>query len=106
MDWSSTMEGLTVAMFVSILMSVALEWLPKLRDWWEALPSQKKQHVIALLVFLTSVGVTYGQCYFRNVCVEDFDSFLTQAFITFVLALAGQQGFHSVLKRNVVPPSS
>lgn len=94
---------LTPALIVAAVLSILLEWFPKLSDWWHALTPARRAGINALLVALVSVGSVYGGCkVWGSTCPADMWAAVWEIVVTALLAAAGNQAVHGMTKREVL----
>lgn len=97
---TETIENVSTAALVAVVVSLLLEWFPKLNTWWEQFTASQKRGMMALAVALISIGVTGVNCAAYQVCPADWIVAVRDVFLAFVAAAAGSQGVYSLLKRS------
>ncbi len=94
-----TIENVSIAALVAVVVSLLLEWFPGLNTWWEKFTAAQKRGMMAAAVALISIGVAGVNCAAYQVCPADWLVFVRDVFLVFVAAAAGQQGVYALLKR-------
>lgn len=94
-----TIENVSVAALVAVIVSLLLEWFPLLNVWWEKFTAAQKRGMMAGAVALISIGVAGVNCAAYQVCPADWLVFVRDVIFVFVAAAAGQQGVYALLKR-------
>jgi hypothetical protein len=93
---------LTPAVLAAAVLSVVLEWVPRVASWWHALTPAKRAAINAMLVALISVVSVLGNCYWwGEVCPADLWAAIAEVLLTALLAAAGNQAVHAMTKREV-----
>lgn len=90
------------AVLAAAILSILLEWLPKLSDWWHALTPARRAGINALLVALISVVAVVGNCYlWGDVCPANVWDAVGDILIVALLAAAGNQAVHAMTRREL-----
>lgn len=98
-DWTS----ITPAVIAAAILSIVLEWFPKVADWFAALSAAKKTTINALLVAVISGGAVIGNCLaWNSVCPENPWSVAGEILVVLLLAAAGNQAVHAMTRREVL----
>lgn len=93
-------ENLSIAAIVATIVSLALEWFPGLRVWWDGFTEAQKRGIMAGAVALVSVVTVVGNCYvWGGTCPANWGAWLTEVLLTFLAAAAVNQGVHRLTKR-------
>jgi hypothetical protein len=93
-------ENASIAAIVATVISLLLEWFPRVRTWWEKFTSPQKQGMMAGVVALISLAVVGVNCARGLSCPADWWAVLANIFLTFLAAAAVQQGVHQLTKRR------
>jgi hypothetical protein len=91
---------MTTVTLVSVLLSLALEWFPGLKDWWEPLTEGQKRGLIAAAVAVFSLAGLGINCGYYDVCPTDWLAAVKEVALTFVVAAAGVSGVYVLAKRT------
>lgn len=92
-----TIADVTPIILVGALLALLFEWVPGFRDRWDPLSSMKKQGLMALMLFIVSLGLLWYQCRFNAVCPEvGWQTTIESLVITFFLAAAANQTTHAL----------
>lgn len=94
-----TVQNVSIAALLAVIVSMLLEWFPWLSTWWEQFTAAQKRGMMAGAVALISIGVAGVKCAAYQVCPADWIALVRDVFLVFVAAAAGQQGVYSLLKR-------
>lgn len=95
--------SITPAVIVAALLSILLEWFPKLSEWWHGLTPARRAMINALLVAVASVIAVLGNCYWwGSTCPADIWQAILEILLTALLAGGGNQFVHAWSKREVV----
>jgi len=81
---------------IAAVLSVAAEWLPGFREWWAALESKRKAQLMALMVFVTTLGLALFRCYAYDGFCPNWQTFVTELAGVFLIALAANQSVHAI----------
>ena len=82
---------------IAALLGVAMEWIPGAREWWTAMASARKAQLMAAAIAVVTVGLALLRCYaYDGVCPADWRLFWSDVAVTFLIALAANQGAHSI----------
>lgn len=95
-------DELTVSALVAVIVSLLLEWFPKLRGWWDKFSESQKRGMMALAVMLISLAVVGVNCAAYDTCPADWIVAVRDLFLIFIATAAGQQGVYALLKRASV----
>ena len=98
-----TLENVSVAALVAAVVSLLLEWFPKLNTWWERFKAAQKRGIMAGVVAVISVAVAGVNCAAYGTCPADWLRFVVEVFLVFVGAAAAQQGVYALAKRETRP---
>lgn len=90
---------------VSSGLSIALEYIPKLRDWYDAKSVDAKRTLMLVLLAVGSVVVVVAPCYdvvdVNLECVAtSFADGAVKSVLLFLQAIAVNQGVHRLTKRK------
>lgn len=95
-------ETVTPAVIGAAILSVVLEWFPRVAGWFEGLSSAKKVQVNALLVALITAGAVLGKCYlWGNTCPDNSWQTYGEIVLLLLLAAAGNQTTHAMTRREI-----
>ena len=90
---------LSVSVVLAVLLSVAAEWFPGFRTWWEELTAGKKAQIMAVAVLVITVGLAAARCYaYDGVCPANWTQYILDTVAVAFLALGANQGTYLVLK--------
>jgi len=98
--FESTMENVSVAALVAVVVSLLLEWFPGSQGWWEKFSEAQKRGLMAGAVMVISIGVAGVNCAAYGSCPGDWLVLVRDVFLVFIAAAAGQQGVYSLAKRG------
>ena len=87
------MEQLTPALVTGGLLALLLESIPKLKDWWAALPAPRKQVFNLLLMFVVTILFVLIPVAAGQPMPQGWD-WLLEPLTIFLVALAGNQSAH------------
>lgn len=89
-----TIDNVTPAVLLSMLLSLSMEWLPKLRDWWAAQGENRKRGLMALGVAAISLGTMAFNCWGRGQCPADWWIAVRDVLFTMLVAATANQVTH------------
>lgn len=92
-------ETMTTVTLVSVLLSLALEWLPGLKVWWEPKTESQKRGLIAAAVAVFTLAGMGINCGYYDVCPVDWLAAIKEVGLTFIVAAAGVSGVYVLAKR-------
>lgn len=93
-------ENMSIATLVAVVLSLALEWFPKLNVWWDGFTDAQKRGLMAAAVAVITIVVTLGNCYWwGEVCPEKWTTALLDVLMAFLVAAGVQQGVHRLTKK-------
>ena len=93
-------ESMTTAALLAALLSLVMEWAPKVRTWWEAQSETRKRGLMALGVAVITLATVGGNCWIYDACPADWVTTVKDVFLTFLVAAAVNQGTYGLLKRE------
>lgn len=95
------MDELTVEFLTALAaggLSFFFAYFPKVKEWFDALPSEYKPLINAGVLFLAAAGYLLVQCNFDNACVE---ANWQKVAVLWVQALIANQGAYlAFIKQN------
>ena len=77
-----------------------MEWVPKVKEWWEAQSEARKRGLMALGVAVITLATVGGNCWIYDTCPVDWVATVKDVFLTFLVAAAVNQGTYGLLKRG------
>ena len=90
----------TPAVVFSVLLSLLLEWVPKLAEWWASLTTGKKASLNALGVALLSIAGMFYNCQVGDTCPANITQAIMDFLLVALLSLGANQGIHRTIKRE------
>lgn len=90
----------TPAVVFSVLLSLLLEWVPNLADWWASLTTGKRASLNALGVALISIAVMFYKCQVGDTCPANITQAIVDFLLVALLSLGANQGVHRTIKRE------
>ena len=95
-----TLENVSVAAVVAVVVSLLLEWFPGLNGWWERFTAAQKRGLMAAVVAVISLAVAGVNCAAYETCPADWLRFVVEVFLVFLGSAAAQQGVYALAKRE------
>ena len=96
MDVVNLVEQATPAVILAAILSVVMEWFPKLRDKWEELNENRKRGLMALGVAIITLITLGYNCYGRGECPADWTATVMSVLWVALMAAASNQLTHSL----------
>ena len=86
-----TLENVSVAAVVAVVVSLLLEWFPGLNGWWERFTAAQKRGLMAAVVAVISLAVAGVNCAAYETCPADWLRFVVEVFLVFLGSAAAQR---------------
>lgn len=100
---SLSAEAAAALAIVSMLLSLLLEYAPRVSDWYEKLSPRYKPTVIAGLLALVVFGPLALSCFnLSQAYVCDVENGFVEAFLLYLASLVVNQTTHKMTKREIV----
>lgn len=95
-------ETATPAVVLAMILSVVMEWVPNLRDKWEALNENKKRGLMALgVAVITLITMSYN-CFGKGECPADWVASIGEVLFLLLVTATANQVTHAL---NPVRPA-
>lgn len=87
-----------VQLILSVVIAIALDWLPGFKTWWHPLEENQKRMYMAAFLLTSMILVAVGGCYLNNQCPADWMNYFWELVIIYFGGLAFNQGAHALFK--------
>jgi hypothetical protein len=90
----------TFTMIAAAVISLLVEWSPRISLWWHALSETKKKQLMAAAIMILSIGSVGVKCAYYKSCPADPLARVGNIVLIFLLSAGAQQGLHRLTKRS------